>query len=192
MRRNCRNDLIETAAGLFCREGYHATGIDRILAESGCAKMTLYKHFRSKEELILATLRRRDEEFRNWFMREVEQRAKTPRDRLLATFDVLDSWLRKPGFTGCMFVNATAEFADPDHPVHAAAAEHKRLLRNYFRRLAEEAGARDPQALADAMALLGEGAVSLAHVAGERDAARRARTAAEVLIAAALPGPAAA
>ncbi|MGF1610974.1 MAG: TetR/AcrR family transcriptional regulator, partial [Kiloniellales bacterium] len=169
MRRNCRNELIETAAALFCRDGYQATGIDRILAESGCAKMTLYNHFHSKDELILAALRRRDEEFRNWFMREIEQRARTPRERLLAAFDVLDEWLRKPGFSGCMFVNASAEFSDPDHPVRAAAAEHKRLLRHYFRGLATEAGARDPQALADAVALLGEGAVTLAHVAGERD-----------------------
>ena len=73
-----RDHLIDTALGLFSRYGYHAMGIDRILAESGVAKMTLYNHFKSKDELILAVLRRRDERFRNWFMRTVERRAKAP------------------------------------------------------------------------------------------------------------------
>ena len=83
-----RDHLVDIALDLFSRDGFHATGIDKILAESGVAKMTLYKHFRSKDELILAALRRRDERFRNWFMRTVERRADTPRERLLAMFDV--------------------------------------------------------------------------------------------------------
>ena len=73
-----RDHLVATALALFSKHGYHATGIDRILAESGVAKMTLYKHFRSKDELILAALRRRDEEFRRWLQAEIESRAATP------------------------------------------------------------------------------------------------------------------
>ena len=176
-----RDLLVETAAKLFARHGFHATGIDRILAEAGVAKMTLYKHFRSKDELILAALRRRDEEFRNWFRRRVEARADTPRARLLAVFDVLAEWFEQPDFAGCTFVTAAAEFHPAEDPIHAAAAEHKRLLLAFLRDLAGEAGARDPETLAQELGLLMEGATALAHVCGEKNL-EAARHAARLLI----------
>ena len=148
--------------------------------------MTLYNHFKSKDELILAVLRLRDERFRNWFMRFVETRAKTPRERLLACFDALGEWFAEPTFSGCMFINAASEFADPDDPIHAACAEHKRLVLNYIRDHAREAGADDPQALAEGLNMLGEGAIVMANVAGDKNSAAKARRAAEVLIDAAL------
>src|SRR5258708_34708744 len=101
-----REELVDRALELFYRHGFHATGIDRILAEAGVAKMTLYKHFKSKDELILAALTRRDEKFRTWFMREVERRGRTPRERLLVVFDILAAWVQSRQFRGCMFVNA--------------------------------------------------------------------------------------
>lgn len=186
MASSRRDHLVDTALALFCRDGFHATGIDRILAESGVAKMTLYKHFKSKDELILAALRRRDELWRNWFMRAVEGRAKEPRARLLAVFDVLDEWIGGKDFSGCVFINASAEFADHDDPIHCAAAEHKRLVKGYLRDAAAAAGAGDPDALATEIALLVEGAIVLAHVAGQTDAAGRARKAAETLVARAI------
>jgi AcrR family transcriptional regulator len=181
-----RDHLVDTASRLFQRHGYHATGIDRILAEAGVAKMTLYNHFKSKDELILAALRRRDERFRNTFMRDVERRAKTPRGRLAACFDALAEWFTEPAFSGCSFINAAAEFAAPDDPIHAACAEHKRLTLVYVRGLAEQAGAADPQGLADGLTLLMEGAIVMAHVAGDPQAAQKAKRAAEVLLADAL------
>lgn len=190
MPQDRREHLVQTALDLFCRDGFHATGIDRILSESGVAKMTLYKHFRSKDELILAVLRRRDEEFRNWFIRTVEKRAKTPAERLLCLFDVLGDWFAQANFTGCTFINAAAEYGEADDPIHASAAEHKRLVRTYIRDLAAAAGAADPDTLANALTLLLEGAITMAYVAGEKDAARRARDAAAVLIDAALPAEA--
>jgi AcrR family transcriptional regulator len=177
-----RDHLIDTALELFCRDGFHATGIDKILAVSGVAKMTLYKHFKSKDELILAALRRRDERFRNWFMRAVERRAKAPRERLLATFDVLDEWFSGRDFSGCMFINASAEYGRHDDPIHTTSAEHKRLVLAYVRELATAAGADEPEVLARGLMLLMEGAIVMAHVAGQRDAARQARQAAEVLV----------
>ena len=186
MASSRRDHLVDTALALFCRDGFHATGIDRILAESGVAKMTLYKHFKSKDELILAALRRRDELWRNWFMRAVEGRTKEPRARLLAVFDVLDEWIAGKDFSGCVFINASAEFADHDDPIHCAAAENKRLVRGYLRDAAAAAGAGDPDALATEIALLVEGAIVLAHVAGQTDAAGRARKAAETLVARAI------
>ena len=182
MASNRLDQLIETATELFDRHGFHATGIDRILAESGVAKMTLYKHFKSKDELILAALRRRGGKFRNDFMRAVERRAKTPRARLLALFDVIGDWFAGKGFSGCMFVNAAAEFGPLDNPAHAFAGEHKRLMRTYIQDLAKAAGAADPKALAQGLALLIEGAIVFAYVAGESDAARLARKSARVLL----------
>lgn len=183
-----RDHLVDTAVALFGRHGFHATGIDRVLRESGVAKMTLYKHFRSKDELILAALRRRDERFRNWLVRAVEGRARSPRARLLALFDAVGEWIAGPDFSGCTFINAAAEFADPDHPIHGAAAEHKRLVLGYLRGLAEAAGAAQADVLARQLMLLVEGAIVIAQVSGQAGAAAEARGAAEILIAAAL-GP---
>ena len=177
-----RDHLVETALRLFDRDGFRATGIDRILAESGVAKMTLYNHFRSKDELILAALRRRDERFRNWFMRAVELRAGTPRERLLAMFDALAEWFRDRSFNGCLFISAAAEFCGGALTIRAGCAEHKRLMRDYVRGLARDAGARDPDSLAGALELLMEGATVTAQVTGSTDSADRARAAAVVLI----------
>ena len=181
-----RDHLVDTALEMFCRDGFHATGIDNILAKAGVAKMTLYNHFRSKDELILAVLRRRDERFRRAFARTVERRATTPRERLLAVFDGLGEWFAQSNFTGCTFINASAEYAAQDDPIHALSAEHKRLTEAYIRELAEAAEAADPDALARSLMLLIEGATALAHVTGTSDWARHARAAAEVLIADAL------
>jgi len=90
--------------------------------------------------LILAALRRRDEEFRNWFMRAVESRAATPRERLVAIYDVLEEWFADSRFKGCTFINASSEFGDKDDPVHATCAEHKHLVLGFVRDLAAAAG----------------------------------------------------
>ncbi len=182
-----RDQLLDTALALFCRDGFHGTGIDRILAESGVAKATLYKHFKSKDELILAALRREDERFRNRFMREVERRAAAPAGRLLAVFDVLEQHLGERDFRGCPFIKAAAEYASPEDPIHAAAAESKRLLRAYVRDLAAAAGAVAPRRLAQQLALLMEGATVLAQLSGDPSAARDSREAAEILLRQAIP-----
>lgn len=190
MATSRRDHLVDTALTLFYQDGFHATGIDKILATAGVAKMTMYKYFKSKDELILAVLRRRDELFRNWFMREVERRTPTAAERLLALFDVYDDWLHDEGVSnGCMFINATAEYATPDDPIHAAAAETKRLVQSYVRDLAVAAGAQDPDELATQLVLLLEGATVMAQVSGNRDTARQARKAAELLVQAALVTP---
>lgn len=181
-RAGKRDLLIDTAMRLFAERGYHATGIDTILAEAGIAKMTLYHHFRSKEELIVAALRRRDEQWRNWFMRRVERAVRSPRGRLLAVFDVLHQWFRAPDFHGCAFINAAAEAHRPDDPVHRVSAEHKRMLASYLTELATAAGATDPAALAEELMLLMDGAVVTRLVSGDPLAARRARRIAETLV----------
>jgi AcrR family transcriptional regulator len=177
-----REQLIKTALRLFARHGYRATGIDTILAEAGVAKMTLYHHFKSKDELIVAALRRRDAEWRQWFMDRVSKRATTPRGRLLAVFDVLEEWFREREYHGCSFGQAATEFRDPRHAVHKMASEHKQQLLGYFRELAAAAGVKHSELLAQQIGLLVEGAVIHMEVFREPQVARIADDAARKLV----------
>ncbi len=184
-----RDRLIDTAIELFNRDGYRATGIDRILAESGVAKMTLYNHFGSKDELILAALKRRDARWREWFGHALARRAESPRGRLLAVFDALEEWFAQADFQGCMFMRAASEFCACDDPIHAASAEHQRLFLAELRDLAAAAGAQRPAKLARELLLLVLGATVATQVNGPLGAGQAAKKAAEVLIEAALEAP---
>lgn len=178
-----REHLIDTAIALFAERGYHATGIDTILEKSGVSKKTLYRHFRSKDELILAALRKYDGLFRNSFMRQVEDSAEAPRDRLLAVFDVAAAWFEQNTFYGCMYINAVGEYAEPDTPIRQACKDFKALIRRYIEGLCVEAQVPNPADLADELALLFEGAIVTAQVSQSRSrAARVAKTAAAALI----------
>ncbi len=183
MPQSRRDHLIDTAVALFNREGYHATGIDRILSEAGVAKMTLYKHFKSKNDLILAALRRREDRWMDWFGQTVDRRAATPAGRLLAVFDTLDEWFLRADFFGCMFIKAASEYPDLDDPIHTVATEHHRKVLAYLRELAQAAGAKRPAKLAREMMLLVEGAIAVTQVNGPVGAAQQAAKVAEVLIA---------
>ena len=182
MSASKRDELVQNALRVFYRGGFHAIGMDALAKETGVSKTAIYKHFRTKEELILATLRLRDEQFRNWLMRRVEAIADSPRDQLLAVFDVLAEWFREPEFRSCMFIKASSEYQDRKHPIHAAAAEHKRLLLVYLQSLASAAGAKEADALARRLLLLKEGAIVMAHLHDPEVAAADAHAAAQVLI----------
>ena len=177
MRPSKRDELVRESLKIFYRDGFHATGMDLLSAETGISKTTMFKHFRSKEDLILATLRLRDENFRNWLFRRMEQ-AGPPRAQLLAMFDALKEWFDEPGFRSCMFIKAASEYPDPGHPIHAQAAEHKRLLVRQLEKIAADAGADDPAALARTLLLLKEGAIVTAHIGHEADPAGDAKAAA--------------
>lgn len=173
--------LVNTAAKLFYQDGFHATGIDRILAEAGVAKMTLYNHFKSKDALILATLEKQSERFAE-NLRKTATQADTPRGALLALFDGLDVWFHSDKFAGCYFINACAEYTDLDHPVHAAATRHKQNTIDFVRDLCTRIGAPDPDGLSRQLAIIMEGAITTAQILGDPDAARHARAAAKTLI----------
>ena len=177
-----RELIVSEALKLFYQNGFNATGIERIISEAGVSKKTLYNHFKSKDELVLTTLRKRDELFRNSIMRETERLGSTPRERLLTIFDAHDQWFQEKEFSGCMFINASAEFSSQQDPNHIISAEHKRLVRDYICELAQQAGAKDPQALANQLHLLLEGAIVEAHVSGNKQAAQMARTMAAVFV----------
>jgi AcrR family transcriptional regulator len=183
MRPSKRDELVRKALEIFYREGFHATGMDLLAAETGISKTTMFKHFRSKEELILAALRLRDQDFRNWLFRRMEQ-AGPPRAQLSAMFDALAEWFAAPEFSSCMFIKAASEYPDPTHPIHVQAAEHKRLLFLQLEKIAAEAGAPEPAALARALLLLKEGAIVTAHLGHEADPAADAKAAAETLLSA--------
>lgn len=182
MRPTKRDELVQKALGTFYRHGFHATGMDRLVAETGISKTSMYKHFRTKEDLILAALRLRDEQFRNWLYRRMEEIGSTPREQLLALFDVLGEWFAKEDFQSCMFIKASGEYPDREHPIHAHSAEHKRLIFCHIRELARQAGVNDPDTLARQLVLLKEGAVVTAHLRYTEDPADDAKRAAKVLL----------
>ena len=104
-----REHIINTAIELFREYGYHATGVDRIINEAGVSKKTLYTHFRSKEELLIAALRHYDGVFRNNFMRKVDQSAKSPQEKLLAIFDVAQDWFSQKNFSAaCLSISSVS------------------------------------------------------------------------------------
>jgi AcrR family transcriptional regulator len=180
-----RRQLLETAWRMFYREGYRAIGIDRLLAESGVAKMTLYHHFKSKEELIRAVLQRRSAEILRGLEDAVKGAGRSPERRLLAVFDWLETLFSRDDFMGCPFIRAISEFPDRKDPIFQAAWAHKMAVRKMLAGLASEAGVRDAVALADAMRLLIDGAIVAAHATGSAKPAAAAREAAARLLRAA-------
>ena len=177
-----RERLLQTALELFAKQGIHGTGIDTIVEHAGVTKKTLYAHFRSKEELLLAALRHYDGLFRNEFMRKVESAANTPRTRLLAVFDVAEDWFRQQNFYGCLFINTIGEYSQQKTPIRLVCQENKRLMKGYLQELCEEAGAENAEGLAEELALVLEGAIVTAQVSQKPNAAQIAKRTAQVLL----------
>jgi AcrR family transcriptional regulator len=171
-----------TAWRLFYRDGLRAVGIDTILGEAGVAKMTLYNHFASKEELIIAILEKRDLEFRKSLMAQVESAGTDPEQRLLAVFDWLEGWFGSESFKGCVFIRAVSEYPEPTHPIHQTAWRHKIAVKAALTELCGAAGAKDAAALAETFSFLIDGAILTAHATQTTTPARSARvTAAQLL-----------
>lgn len=177
-----RDHLMATAWRLFYRDGFRAVGIDLILAESGVAKMTLYNHFASKEELIVALLEKRDRELRESIVETVDAAGKTPTKRLLAVFDWLEGWFGAADFNGCIFIRALSEYPEAAHVIHRTAWNHKVAVKKLLAELGEAAGAKDPEGLAEAFSLLIDGAIVAAHGTRETGSARSARATAAILL----------
>lgn len=188
MRPNKRDELVRKALVVFYKNGFHATGMDKLVAETGVSKTSMYKHFRTKEDIILATLCLRDDNFRNWLYRRVVALADTPKAQLLAIYDALEEWFALPEFCGCMFIKASAEFQDTAHPIHVQSAVHKRALTEHFTKIAKAAGAIDPDALARQLMILKEGAIIMAVMGHSDNPAQDAKLAAKTLICAGLAG----
>jgi AcrR family transcriptional regulator len=149
-----RRRLLDTAARLFYAEGVHAVGIDRIIAEAEVAKATFYKHFPSKGELVRAYVEEQDRLGRTAV---TELSPRSPRQTLLAIFEIYHQAARQPDFRGCAFINAAAEYPDPTSPVRQAVDEHRRWLRTQFRDLLQADGHPDPRRTTDILMLLVDG-----------------------------------
>ena len=180
---NARDRILDTSYALFSRHGVRAVGVDTVVAESGVAKMTLYRHFPSKDDLVLAFMERREELWtRGWVEAETGRRATNPGERLLAIFDIFDEWFHRDDFEGCSFINVLLEIEDPSHVIHAAAVRHLATIRAFVRGLAEQAGVRDPNTFARQWHMLMKGSI-VAAGEGDANAARAAKEVAKLLLA---------
>jgi AcrR family transcriptional regulator len=179
---SARERILDTAYDLFSRHGVRAVGVDRIIETSKVAKMSLYRHFRSKDELVLAFLQERERRWTmDWLHAEVSARAEDGAGRLLAIFDVFDEWFQQSDFEGCSFINVLLEFAEAEHPIRLASTAHLANIRELVSEFAAEAGVADPEAVACQWHILMKGSI-VAAGEGDRLAARRARELGELLL----------
>jgi AcrR family transcriptional regulator len=176
-----KDKVFQTASRLFYQNGYRAIGVDTIAAESGIGKMTLYRHYPSKDDLIVAYLKDSDELFWNNF-EQITENASTPREKLLVFFQSLQEYVTTPECYGCPFLNLATEYPETDYPGHQVALEHKHTVRARFRQLAREAGAKKPDALADQLFLLMDGAYMASRMFGPKNPAVHLAEAARILI----------
>lgn len=174
---------METADRLFYEEGIRAVGIDRIIAEAEVAKMSLYKHFPSKDDLIVAVLKHREESVLRFFHSAMERHGRRTKNPLGAFFAALKEWFESPGFRGCAFQNAAVELADPAHPAVEFVREHKQRFAELLRGVVERAVGTSSNRLGFAVYLLVEGAVVTAVIQKSSAAADIARDAALKLVA---------
>ena len=179
---DARQRILDTAYDLFSRRGVRDVGIDEIVERSGVAKATLYRHFRSKDDLVLAFLARREELWTHeWLEAEARNRGDTPEEQLLAIFDVFDGWFRQGDFEGCSFINVLLEFGELEHPIRQATTEHLATIRGLVSEFAEQAGVNDPEAVACQWHILMKGSI-VAAGEGDTEAARRAQALGRLLL----------
>jgi len=176
-----RQRILETAQRLFYRDGFRAVGIDTIIAEAGVAKMSLYRHFPSKDDLIVAYLEESNRQYWEWLDDAVDH-LDDPEAKLIGMFEAIEKLATSPECLGCTFQGTAAEFPDRDHPGHQVALAHKRKVRDRFAQLAADAGLRDPEELADRLLLLMDGAWVAARMYGPDNPAHGLSAAAGTLI----------
>jgi AcrR family transcriptional regulator len=181
-----RDRILDTAFRLFYARGPRGVGVDTVIAESGVAKATLYKHFPRKDDLVLAYLDKVDQAWLGALQAAANAAGDDPRARLVGMFDALASACRREGYHGCAFINTAAE-SDTGSDVHARTVEHKRLVRAWVLDLAQRAGATDPRLLARQLTLLLDGGLSAGVLDADPAAPAAAKAAAQVLIASACP-----
>jgi AcrR family transcriptional regulator len=181
-----RERILETASRLFYARGLRAVGVDTIIAESGVAKATFYKHFPAKDDLVVAYLDRVDEVWTGQLHAAAEAAGPAPADQLVGLFGALDSACRRDGYRGCGFINAAAESA-PGTVAHDRTVAHKQRVLAWLRDLAADAGAPRPDGLARSLALLLDGALSSGALDADPEAVEVARDTARSLVRQALP-----
>ncbi|MGZ4618599.1 MAG: TetR/AcrR family transcriptional regulator [Frankiaceae bacterium] len=184
--RPARDRILNTAFRLFYAHGPHRVGVDTIIAESGVAKATLYKHFPRKDDLVLAYLDQVDQAWFGQLRAAARSAGDDPRAQLVGMFDALTTACRRDGYHGCAFINTAAE-TDAGTEVHARTLEHKNVVRAWVAELARQAHAQDPDLLARQVTVLLDGGLSAGVLDSGQAAATAARAAAQTLVDGACP-----
>jgi AcrR family transcriptional regulator len=180
-KRDARERILDTAYELFSRRAIHDVGVDEVIQHAGVAKATLYRHFPSKDDLVIAFLEAREERWTlAWVEAEARRRGSTPEEQLLAIFQLFDEWFHRDDFEACSFINVLLELG-PTHRAGQASVRHLASIRSIVGRLAEEAGLRDPASFAHSWHILMKGSI-VAAAEGDAEAAKRARSMARLLI----------
>jgi len=178
---DARERILDAAYELYSRRAIRDVGVDEVIERAGVAKATLYRHFPSKDDLVIAFLERREERWTlAWVEAEARRRGTTPEDQLLAIFELFDEWFHRDDFEACSFVNVLLEMG-PAHPVGRASVRHLETIRSVVRSLAEEAALRDPESFARSWHILMKGSIVSA-TEGDAEAAQRAKSMARLLI----------
>jgi AcrR family transcriptional regulator len=183
MATKTRERLTQAAVERFYRDGFREVGIDQILDDVGISKTAFYKHFQSKEELMLAALEAQNSWLQQTFRDMIRaQGGRAAADQLRALFDVVEDIIEKDGFHGCIFVNAAIEFPLAHHPAHELAARNKEAITNIVFEIAERAGAAAPDLLAQELCMIIDGAYIGRVVTGDPETISTARRLAERVI----------
>jgi len=177
-----REKIVTTAVELFYSRGVNNVGIDEIIARSGVAKMSLYNHFKSKDELVIAYLEQINAQWIPMMRQKVDQLTSSPQKRLLAFFDALEEWMRSKEFRGCPYINTTAEIANINHPVAKKCLSFKQGMSDYIEELVKQAGVSKPKEITSQIVLLIDGSIVRTLMTKNADHAKQAKKACMVLI----------
>jgi len=176
-----RDRILTAAYELFSQRGIRDVGVDEVIERAGVAKASLYRHFSSKNDLVVAFLDLREERWTvGWVAAEARRRGSTPEEQLLAIFGLFDEWFHRDDFEACSFINVLLEMG-PAHPAGTASVQHLANIRSIVSKLAEEAGLREPDSFARSWHILMKGSIVSA-AEGDEEAARRAKSMARLLI----------
>jgi AcrR family transcriptional regulator len=180
-KQGARDRILTAAYELFARRGIRDVGVDEVIERAGVAKATLYRHFPSKDDLVIAFLDLREERWTvDWVEAEARRGGTTPEEQLLAIFGLFDEWFHRDDFEACSFINVLLEMG-PTHPTGEASVRHLANIRSIVSELADEAGLRDPESFARSWHILMKGSIVSA-AEGDAKAAQRARSMAGLLI----------
>ena len=177
-----KDKILVVAIDLFHTRGINSTGVDTIVAVAGTTKMTLYKYFGSKEDLILEVLQKNQQDFQSWLSEKLNSASKKPNDKIQQLFDYIEEWVSSPAFNGVGFIKASAEFPNEENPIHQLSHQQSREFRQFISKLAAEANIKDADGLALQLSLLFEGSVQAEQMQRGSGAVKYAKKAAKILI----------
>ena len=184
-----QDKILQTAEQLIYTNGIHAMGMDLLVRTSGVARKSIYRYYATKEDVAVNALSARDVRWMHWFRTETDK-ATSPEARILEMFTVLKGWFESEGFRGCAFINTAGEIGDAEDPIRQLAKAHKQKLFDYALELCQQLNIEQPDVLAKQLLILIDGAITLALVMGDHNAADSARDMAQLLLNAVTKKPA--